>query len=295
MGYEKKELMTKKIINEHHDWHVHKSYRGLFDLNGKVSIVTGGAGILGRHFCAGLAESGSSIAVVDLQAEMARELAQELADRYRVKALGYGCNVSDPTSVGEMVLGVMRDFGEINILHNNAAGKSDDLNAFFAPFEGYSLDQWQKIMAVNLDGMFLVAQAVGNQMLGQGKGGSIIQTASIYGVMAPDHRIYEGSLYLGGQINTPAIYSASKAGVIGLTKYLAAYWAKKGIRVNTLTPGGVESGQNAEFKHRYSDRIPMGRMANAIEMVGALLYLASDASSYVTGQNIIIDGGLDCW
>ena len=132
-------------------------------------------------------------------------------------------------------------------------------------------------------------------MVVQGTGGSIIQTASIYGVMAPDHRIYEGSLYLGRQINTPAVYTASKAAVIGLTKHLASYWAEKGIRVNTLTPGGTESGQNDEFKKRYSDRIPMGRMANAPEMVGALLYLASDASSYVTGQNIIVDGGLNCW
>jgi len=150
-------------------------------------------------------------------------------------------------------------------------------------------------MAVNVDGMFLVAQAIGKQMVFQGKGGSIIQTASIYGVMAPDHRIYEGSYYLERQINTPAVYTASKAAVIGLTKHLATYWAEKGIRVNTLTPGGTESGQNDEFKRRYAARIPLGRMANASEMVGALLYLASDASSYVTGQNIIVDGGLECW
>jgi len=143
--------------------------------------------------------------------------------------------------------------------------------------------------------MFLVAQAVGKQMISQGKGGSIIQTASIYGLMAPDHRIYEGSFYLNRQINTPAVYTASKAGVIGLTKYLATYWADKRIRVNTLTPGGTESGQNDEFKRRYSSRIPMNRMADAHEMVGALLYLASNASSYVTGQNIIVDGGLSCW
>jgi NAD(P)-dependent dehydrogenase (short-subunit alcohol dehydrogenase family) len=114
-------------------------------------------------------------------------------------------------------------------------------------------------------------------------------------VMAPDHRIYEGSFYLDRQINTPAVYSASKAAVIGLTKYLATYWATKGIRVNTLTPGGTESGQNDEFKRRYSARIPINRMADAYEMVGALLYLASDASSYVTGQNIIVDGGLNAW
>ena len=275
--------------------HSELTYRGLFDLRGKVAVVTGGAGILGEHFCAGLAESGANVAVVDLQAEKAQESAEMLASRYGVKAFGFGCDVSDLISVQKMVTEVVAEFGQINILHNNAAGKSDDLDAFFAPFEEYSLDQWRKIMAVNLDGMFLVAQAIGKQMVAQGKGGSIIQTASIYGVMSPDHRIYEGSFYLGRQINTPAVYTASKAAVVGLTKHLATYWAERGIRVNTLTPGGTESGQNEEFKRRYAARIPLGRMAKALEMVGALLYLASDASSYVTGQNIIVDGGLDCW
>ena len=271
------------------------SYRGLFDLSGKVALVTGGAGILGQHFCAGLAESGATVAVVDLRADKARELAQALSVRYKTPTIGIGCDVADPESVQAMVARVVTEFGEINVIHNNAAGKSDDLDAFFAPFEEYSLDQWRKIMAVNLDGMFLVAQAAGKQMVAQGKGGSIIQTASIYGLMAPDHRIYEGSFYLGRQINTPAVYTASKAAVIGLTKHLATYWADKGIRVNTLTPGGTESGQNDEFNRRYSARVPMNRMATAREMVGALLYLASDASSYVTGQNIIVDGGLNAW
>ena len=271
------------------------SYRGLFDLHGKVAVVTGGAGILGQHFCAGLAESGATVAVVDLHEGKAKELALALADRYKVVAIGIGCDVADAESVRAMVACVVSKYGKINVLHNNAAGKSDDLDAFFAPFEEYSLDQWRKIMAVNLDGMFLVAQAVGKQMVAQGKGGSIIQTASIYGLMAPDHRIYEGSFYLGRQINTPAVYAASKAAVIGLTKYLATYWADKGIRVNTLTPGGTESGQNNEFNRRYSARVPLKRMATAQEMVGALLYLASDASSYVTGENIIVDGGLSAW
>ena len=271
------------------------SYRGQFDLRGKVAVVTGGAGVLGQHFCAGLAESGARVAVVDLQGEKAQETAEALAERYNAKAIGLACDVSDPISVHDMVNRVVAELGEIDILHNNAAGKSSDLDAFFAPFEEYSLDQWRKIMSVNLDGMFLVAQAVGKRLVSKGRGGSIIQTASIYGVMAPDHRIYEGSSYLGRQINTPAVYTASKAAVIGLTMHLATYWAEKGIRVNALTPGGTESGQNDEFKRRYSARIPLGRMANANEMVGALLYLASDASSYVTGQNIIVDGGLACW
>jgi NAD(P)-dependent dehydrogenase (short-subunit alcohol dehydrogenase family) len=271
------------------------SYRKLYDLTGKVAVVTGGTGILGRHFCAGLAESGAAVVVADLQDESANTLAKELGDRYHIKAMGIGCDVSMPESVKKMVDSVVLELGGIDILHNNAAGKSDDLDAFFAPFEEYSLDQWRKIMSVNIDGMFLTSQAVGKQMVAQGRGGSIIQTASIYGVMAPDHRIYEGSFYLDRKINTPAVYTTSKAAVVGLTKHLATYWADKGIRVNTLTPGGTESGQNDEFKGRYANRVPMNRMAQAHEMVGALLYLASDASSYVTGQNIIVDGGLNAW
>jgi len=292
MPDENKRGEAMKINKEVHN---NMSYSSQFDLRGKVAIVTGGTGILGQHFCAGLAESGANIAVVDLLADEAHELAQILIEKYGVKAIGCGCDVSDTISVQAMVAEVVTEFGEINILHNNAAAKSDDLDAFFAPFEEYSLDQWRKIMAVNLDGMFLIAQAVGRQMLKQGKGGSIIQTASIYGVMAPDQRIYEGSFYLDREINTPAVYTASKAAIVGLTKHLASYWALYNIRVNTLTPGGTESGQNEEFNKRYSARVPMGRMANADEMVGALLYLASDASSYVTGQNIIVDGGLNCW
>jgi len=271
------------------------SFQQLFNLKNRNAVVTGATGILGKRFCTGLAEFGANVAVVDLDRNVAEEFSRELSDKYAIKAIGIECDVSSPASVKSMTAEVVSGLGEINILHNNAAGKSNDLGAFFAAFEEYSYDQWREIMAVNIDGMFLVAQAVGKQMILQGKGGSVIQTASIYGIMAPDQRIYQGSLYMGRQINTPAVYSASKAAVAGLTKYLATYWAEKGIRVNTLTPGGVESGQNEEFKRNYSARIPLGRMAYRDEMVGALIYLASDASSYVTGQNIIVDGGLSAW
>lgn len=271
------------------------SYRELFDLKGKTAIVTGGIGILGKEFCRGLAESGANIAVVDVVKDEAVNFAETLSAEYQIKSRGFFCDVSDKVSVELMVQNVVDYFGQINILHNNAAAKSDNLEKYFAPFEEYELDQWKKIMAVNLDGMFLVAQAVGKQMIKQNSGGSIIQTASIYGIMGPDNRIYEGSFYLDRQINTPAVYSASKAAVVGLTKYLSTYWAKHGIRVNTLTPGGTESGQNLIFKEKYAARIPLARMAQASEIVGALLYLASDASSYVTGHNLVVDGGLNAW
>jgi NAD(P)-dependent dehydrogenase (short-subunit alcohol dehydrogenase family) len=271
------------------------SYKNLFNLNGKTAVVTGGIGILGKRFCSGLAEFGANVAVVDLDKVKTKAFAKELSERYQTKSIGIGCDVSSPHSVKEMVARIIDEFSEIHILHNNAAYKSADLNAFFAPFEEYSLREWRNIMSVNLDGMFLVAQAIGSQMVKQGKGGSIIQTSSIYGIMGPDQRIYEGSSYLGRKINTPAVYSASKASIIGLTKYLATYWAEKNIRVNTLTPGGNESGQNETFKKSYSSRIPLGRMGQPDEMVAALIYLASDASSYVTGQNIVVDGGLSAW
>lgn len=271
------------------------SYFDKFSLKGKNAIITGGAGILGSHFCRGLADAGANVVIVDINIERANELAQEITKQYNVKAIGIYCDLTSEKSIEEMVEKVKTDFGQIHILHNNAAGKSSNLEAFFAPFEEYDLAQWKEIMSTNLDSMFLVAKHVGKVMKEQGNGGSIIQTASIYGVMGPDNRIYEGSYYLDREINTPAIYSASKGGVVALTKYLATYWAKDGIRVNTITPGGVESGQNEIFKCNYSNRIPLGRMARAEEMVGALIYLASEASSYVTGHNILIDGGLSAW
>ena len=266
-----------------------------YSLKGKSAIVTGGLGLLGKRFCSGLAEFGASVAVIDLNETQARKFASELKRKYRVGAIGAGCDVASPSQVRVMVERVQDAFGEINVLHNNAATQSPNPDRYFAPFEKYSLNEWRRVMSVNLDGMFLVAQAVGNQMVKQKTGGSIIQTASIYGLMAPDQRIYEGGPTLSRRINSPGVYAASKGAVIALTKYLAAYWAPQKIRVNTLTPGGVESGQNRKFKKLYSHRVPLGRMAYPDEIVGALIYLASDASSYVTGQNLIVDGGLSAW
>lgn len=262
-----------------------------FRLDGKVALVTGGAGILGRHFCRGLADAGARVAVVDLDADTARACAVEIGGG----ADGFACDVSNSTSVAACVAAVIARFGAIDILHNNAASKSRDVRAFFTPFEDYPLATWREVMSVNIDGMFLMAQAVGRQMVAAQRGGSVIQTASIYGLVGPDPRIYEGSEYLGGAINTPAVYAASKAAVIGLTRWLATHWAPDRIRVNCLVPGGVSSGQNSHFARNYASRVPMGRMAEPGEMVPALLYLASEASSYVTGQVLAVDGGWTAW
>ena len=269
-------------------------YKSKFNLEGKTAIVTGGLGILGKEFCKGLAEFRANVVVVDLDEKKAKDFSNELSYKYKIKSLGIKCDVSWEEDVNNMVEEVIAKYSKIDILHNNAASKTDNLDGFFAPFEEYSLDDWRKVMSVNIDGMFLVAQKVGRYMA-KGGGGSIIQTSSIYGLVAPDKRIYKGAVYLNKEINTPAVYSVSKAAVIGLTKYLASYWADKKIRVNTLILGGNESGQNKNFIKNYSHKVPLGRMGYPDEMVGALIYLASDASTYVTGQSIVVDGGFSIW
>lgn len=264
-----------------------------FSLRGKVVLVTGGAGFLGSIFCSALATAGASVAIIDLDITKAKNLREKISDI--TDAAAFRCDVSNPKSVKKMVEMVIKHYGRIDLLVNNAATKTNNLDAFFNSFENYRYNDWKKVMSVNIDGMFLVAQEVGRAMIKQNISGSIVQVSSIYGSLAPDFRVYKNSFYLNREISSPAVYSVSKAAVIGLTKYLAAYWAKYRIRVNTLSPGGIESGQNKVFRKKYAARVPMNRMASQDEMTGTLVYLLSDASSYVTGQEIRVDGGLSVW
>lgn len=270
------------------------SFRNDFDLTGKVAVVTGAAGILGPHFCQALADHGAAVAVADLDGDVAKHVAQDIASTFGVLTIGIAVDVTDPASVKAMAVHAVKALGPIDILMNNAATKGTSVERFFDPPERYTMEAWRDVMAVNLDGMFLVAREVGTQMASRGRG-SIIQTASIYGVLAPDQRIYEGSNYLGQQINTPPVYAASKAGVVGLTGYFATYWGRQGVRVNTLVPGGVLSGQNETFVSKYAARVPLGRMAEPNDLTGAVVFLASDASRYVTGHSLVVDGGLSAW
>jgi len=267
----------------------------LFSLANKSVLISGGAGLLGRVFSQALVDAGADLAIIDLNQDAADSTARQIRKSSKQRVIAIGCDITSPDFVEKTVDQVVAELGKIDVLINNAATKGSNIDSFFAPFEKYSLETWREVMAVNIDGYFLMAQAVGKHMIHRGKGGSIIQTSSIYGVVAPDHRIYEKSEYEGRAINTPAVYSTSKAAVNGLTSFLATYWAKDNIRVNSLTPGGIASGQNEEFNRRYSNRVPLGRMGQADELVGALIYLASDAASYVTGQNLIVDGGLSVW
>ncbi|OGT36757.1 MAG: short-chain dehydrogenase [Gammaproteobacteria bacterium RIFCSPHIGHO2_12_FULL_38_14] len=270
-------------------------FQNLFQLNNKVVVVTGAAGILGSTFCKALCSMGAKVACLDLYEENLAQLSAELLKEYdKNNFLLLPCDVSNPKSATCAVEKICKHFSHIDILLNNAATKTKNVRAFFTDFCEYSLETWDEVMSVNLDGMFLMAQAVGKKMLNR-KQGVILQTASVYSLISPDQRIYEGSDYLGGKINTPAVYTASKAGVIGLTKHLATLWGGEGIRVNALCPGGVSSGQNGEFNKKYAMRVPMGRMAEPIDMVGPVLFLVSDAARYITGQVLYVDGGLSAW
>lgn len=267
--------------------------KDLFDLKNKIVVVTGGTGILGSLYCRSMAQAGARVIIADLDLDKCNSLAQEIFAQTDQLCRGFAVDLSKEESVQDWAGKILAEFGSIDILVNNAAAKSAN---FFAPLEQFPLEDWNQVMAVNITGIFLAIRALGPSMVAQSKG-SIINVSSIYGVVGPDQRIYEGSWYeqLGGAINTPLVYSTSKGAVIALTRHLATYWGPKGIRTNTLTPGGVFSGQNEVFQQKYSSKVPLGRMAFAEEMVGALLFLASDASSYVNGQNIIVDGGWTAW
>jgi len=258
----------------------------LFDVSGKVVVITGGAGILASEFAEVLAEYGANVVLVDLDENSCKNRAMDLQKETGNQAMGLFVDLSNKDSIEDMVRKAIDKFQKIDILINNAATKSSN---FFVPFEEFPLEDWERVLAVNLTAVFLCSQTVGKYMLNQGSG-VIINIASHYGVVGPDFRIYEAS-----GINTPPVYSAAKAGVIGLTRYLATWWAEKNIRVNSITPGGVYSGQPDNFVQNYSYRTPMGRMAKKTELRGAVLYLASDASSYVTGHNLIVDGGWTAW
>ena len=269
-----------------------------FDLTGCVAVVTGGVGLLGTEFCRTLAEAGAAVAVVDLNASASQGIADTLTKSGH-QAVAITADITRPDSVNAMVEKTVSTFGRLDILVNSAAldpkFDPDAIKKGITPgaFEDYPLDQWNAAINVNLTGMFLVTQACAKQMLAQGKKGSIINICSTYGLNGPDQGIYVND---GERVAyKPVYYTVTKAGVLGFTKYLAAYYAGTEIRVNALTPGGVFNNHEDYFVKNYSAKTILGRMARKDEMNGALLFLASDASSYMTGNNLVIDGGWTAW
>jgi 2-deoxy-D-gluconate 3-dehydrogenase len=274
-----------------------------FDLSGRVALVTGGAGLLGTEFCRTLAEAGAKIAIADLNTAAVTSLVDSLVyDGYT--AIGLETDITDNNAVRTMVSTTLKTFGRLDILVNSAAldPKFDPQHIEFqsyssepehaSTFENYPLESWNQALNVNLTGTFLCCQAGVGPMLDQG-GGVIINLSSIYGLTGPDQQIYQ----LPDQPlqYKPVYYTVTKAGILGLTKYLSTYYAGKNIRVNALTPGGVFNDHDETFVRAYSARTVLGRMARKDEMNAALLFLASDASSYMTGSNLIVDGGWTAW
>jgi len=273
----------------------------LFRLDGRVALVTGGAGLLGRRYCEALIQAGARVVIGDLDGARAEALAAELDAE---QALGLELDVTQADSVNQAVQKSAQRFKRLDILVNNAAltvrGGSERLSPadYFAPFEDYKLEVWDQALRTNLTGMLLCAQAAGRQMLRQEPPrGVIVNISSTYGVVAPDQRLYEGvkSPYADTGFNTPVSYAVTKTAVLGLTRYLATYWGDKQIRVNALTPHGVFDNHDESFVRNFVYRSPMGRMARNDEYRGALLFLVSDASSYMTGANLIVDGGWTAW
>jgi len=269
-----------------------------FNLSGRVALVTGGPGLLGQEFCRTLAEAGAAVVVVDVRSEAASATAQALTQAGH-RALGVGVDITRQESVNRMVAVTLEAFGRLDILVNSAAldPKVDpaalaDQKTPLGAFEDYPLAAWQAALDVNLTGMFLCCQSAVRPMLAQGSG-VIVNICSMYGVVGPDQRLYQRD---GQQVTyKPVYYSVTKAGVLGLTHYLATYYAGKSIRVNALTPGGVFNSHDKTFLDAYAARSVLGRMAQKDEMNGALLFLASDASAYMTGSNLVVDGGWTAW
>lgn len=270
-----------------------------FDLTGKTAVITGGSGLLGAEFCRTMAEAGANVIVADIAEATAKETAQALVDA-GYSAIGLALDVTKQDSVNALVVATLKQFGSLDILVNSAAldpkfdAAASEKGIAPGAFENYPLEDFKAAVDVNLTGMFLITQACVKQMVAQGKRGSIINICSTYGLNGPDQRLYLNDD--GSRIAyKPVYYTTTKAGVVGFTKYLAAYYAGTEIRVNALTPGGVFNNHNDTFNRKYSAKTIMGRMAHKDEMNGALLFLASEASSYMTGNNVIVDGGWTAW
>lgn len=270
--------------------------RGRFDVAGRVYVITGGAGLLGTAYACALGYAGAHPVVADLDAERAQAVASEVTEATGREALPVALDVTDPGSIASMAEQVLERLGRIDGLVNNAAldPKFDQESAgeHTNTFEEFPLEVWQRSLDVNVTGMFLVARELAPRMLDAGRG-VIVNVASTYGVVGPDQRLYQRE----GEPTQykPVTYTVSKAAVLGLTRYLATYYAGTELRVNTLTPGGVFADHDDEFVERYSARTVLGRMGDREEMAAALLFLLSDASSYMTGANLVVDGGWTAW
>jgi NAD(P)-dependent dehydrogenase (short-subunit alcohol dehydrogenase family) len=275
-----------------------KKLETMFDLTGRVAIITGGTGLLGQQHAEVIASVGGIPVLVDIRLESVDPQSAAFKERFGEQACAIKTDITKPESVRALLVEVLNRYGRVDILINNAANnpkmeKTSDVE--FSRLENFPLIQWEADLSVGLTGAFLCSQIIGFEMAKQ-KRGVIVNVASDLAVIAPDQRLYrKPGLPADQQPVKPVTYSVVKTGLIGLTRYLATYWADAGIRVNAISPGGVYNNQPDDFVQRLVNLIPMGRMARADEYQATILFLCSDASSYMTGTNMVIDGGRSCW
>ncbi len=265
------------------------SINKLFDMKNKNIVLTGSSGLLGNQFSNVLSEAGANIILVDIENKKNKSLEKTLRKNYKTNPFSIEIDISKKDEVVELKNKILKKYHRVDVLINNAAFTPRTHPKRSSPFEIYPLDLWENALATNLTGIFLCCQEFGKVMAKQ-RNGTIINISSIYGMVGTDPRIYGNS-----KINVPPSYAATKGGVINLTRFLAAYWHGKNVRVNTLSLGGVSNNQNSNFVRKYSEKTMLNRMAKKDEYNAAILFLASDASSYMTGSNLVMDGGWTAW
>ena len=263
----------------------------LFDLEKKTILITGSSGRLGSQYAKILSMAGANVVLIDIETKKNEQLKQYIIKNFKTDPMTCQVDISKKTEIEKMKNIILKKYKTIDVLINNAFFNPSQSKNSTCPFEDFPLELWNDVLKINLTGVFLCSQIIGKVMKKQKKG-NIINIASIYGLVGADQRIYGNS-----KLNSPVSYAVSKGAIINLTKYLAAYWHGKNIRVNTLSLGGVhdKSYMDKTFVKNYSNKTILGRMANDDEYNGAILFLCSDASSYMTGGNLILDGGWTAW
>jgi NAD(P)-dependent dehydrogenase (short-subunit alcohol dehydrogenase family) len=275
-----------------------KKLESMFDLTDRVAVITGGTGLLGMQHGEAVASAGGIPVLADIQVRSVDPSAPAFKERFGARACAIQTDITDPESIQALLAEVQARYQRVDILINNAANNpkmEKTAEVEFSRLENFPLKQWQDDLSVGLTGAFLCSQIIGSELAKQGRG-VIVNVASDLAVIAPDQRLYQkAGLPADRQPVKPVTYSVVKTGLLGLTRYLATYWAEAGVRVNAISPGGVYNNQPEAFVARLANLIPLGRMANLDEYQAAILFLCSDASSYMTGTNLVIDGGRSCW